>query len=162
MVNPHLMRDLIQLGLWDEKMKNQLIYENGSVQNISGLSEELKALYKTVWEIPQRELIKMAVDRAPFIDQSQSLNLHVAAPTYSKLTSMHFFAWENGLKTGMYYLRTRPAVNPVQFTVDKLALNESTLLKGKEIRQVFDDKVNKQKQENEEEEQQTECMMCSG
>nr|CAD2170336.1 unnamed protein product [Meloidogyne enterolobii] len=175
-VNPHLMRDLIQLGLWDDQMKNRLISDGGSVQNIVGLPEDIKALYKTVWEIPQREIIKMAVDRAPFIDQSQSLNLHIADPTYAKITSMHFFAWENGLKTGMYYLRTRPAVNAIQFTVNKLALKESSsttttisleeemsdtleegettmivttkgVVKEQVRRQVFDDKLNKQKQQ---------------
>ena len=155
------MRDLIKLGLWDEQMRNRLIYEYGSVQNIAGLPDELKALYKTVWEIPQREIIEMAADRAPFIDQSQSLNLFVASPTYAKLTSMHFFAWEKGLKTGLYYLRTRPAVNPVQFTVDKQAMKEELKLEGKELRQVFDDKLNKQKQGNGEAEQQTDCLMCS-
>nr|CAD2200851.1 unnamed protein product [Meloidogyne enterolobii] len=139
--------------------------------------QKISKLYTNCLEIPQREIIKMAVDRAPFIDQSQSLNLHIADPTYAKITSMHFFAWENGLKTGMYYLRTRPAVNAIQFTVNKLALKESSsttttisleeemsdtleeegettmivttkgVVKEQVRRQVFDDKLNKQKQQ---------------
>jgi ribonucleoside-diphosphate reductase subunit M1 len=88
------MNDLIGLNLWNEQMKNRLISECGSVQNIQEIPKEIRELYKTVWEISQKELIKMAVDRAPFIDQSQSLNLHISEPTYAKLTSMHFYAWQ--------------------------------------------------------------------
>lgn len=93
-VNPHLMKDLIELNLWDDQMKSRLIADNGSVQNISELPQHIKDLYKTVWEISQKDIIQMAADRAPFIDQSQSLNLHVAEPTYAKLTSMHFCTWK--------------------------------------------------------------------
>jgi len=125
-VNQHLMRDLVELKLWNDDLKNKLISENGSVQNIPEIPVYLKEIYKTVWEIPQKEIIEMAADRGAFIDQSQSLNLHLASPSYAKCTSMHFYAWQKGLKTGMYYLRTRPAVDAVKFTVDKLALRESS------------------------------------
>lgn len=124
-VNHHLLRDLVDLGLWDEDMKNQLIQENGSVQNIDSIPEDLKALYKTVWEISQKTVLKMAADRGAFIDQSQSLNVHIADPSYAKLTSMHFYGWKQGLKTGMYYLRTKPAANAIQFTVDKSKIKKS-------------------------------------
>ncbi|KAK0148491.1 Ribonucleoside-diphosphate reductase large subunit [Merluccius polli] len=107
-VNPHLLKDLTEKGLWNEEMKNQLIAENGSIQGIAGIPDDLKELYKTVWEISQKTIIKMAADRGAFIDQSQSLNIHIAEPNYGKLTSMHFYGWKQGLKTGMYYLRTKP------------------------------------------------------
>jgi ribonucleoside-diphosphate reductase subunit M1 len=93
-VNPHLLRDLTDLGLWSPDMKNSLIASNGSVQTIPEIPVELKALYKTVWEISQRDVIDMAADRGAYIDQSQSLNLHIAAPSFAKLTSMHFYAWK--------------------------------------------------------------------
>uniref|UniRef100_A0AC34GGN9 Ribonucleotide reductase large subunit domain-containing protein n=1 Tax=Panagrolaimus sp. ES5 TaxID=591445 RepID=A0AC34GGN9_9BILA len=118
-VNEHLMKDLIQLNLWNDEIKNILIAHGGSIQSIPEIPVEIKELYKTVWEISQREIIDMAADRGPFIDQSKSLNLHLASPSYAKCTSMHFYAWKRGLKTGMYYLRSRPAVDAVQFTVDK-------------------------------------------
>jgi len=118
-VNHHLMKDLTELGLWNSDMKNEIIAANGSVQNIPEIPEDLKALYKTVWELSQKVVIEMAADRGAYIDQSQSLNIHIAAPNFGKLTSMHFYAWEKGLKTGMYYLRTKPAVNAIQFTVEK-------------------------------------------
>lgn len=124
-VNPHLLKDLSDRDLWDDDMKNEIIGNNGSIQNIDRIPDDLKALYKTVWEISQRTIIKMAADRGAFIDQSQSLNIHMAKPTTEKLTSMHFYAWEAGLKTGMYYLRTKPAANALQFTVDKTRLRAS-------------------------------------
>uniref|UniRef100_A0AC35G9F9 Ribonucleotide reductase large subunit domain-containing protein n=1 Tax=Panagrolaimus sp. PS1159 TaxID=55785 RepID=A0AC35G9F9_9BILA len=124
-VNEHLMKDLIALNLWNDEIKNMLIAHGGSIQSIPEIPIEIKELYKTVWEISQRDIIDMAVDRGPYIDQSQSLNLHLASPSYSKCTSMHFYAWKKGLKTGMYYLRSRPAVDAVQFTVDKEALKFS-------------------------------------
>lgn len=120
-VNKHLLRDLVQLGLWSDSMKNSIISENGSVQNIPGIPTEIKELYKTVWEIKQRTLIDMAAERGAFICQSQSLNLFVAEPNNAKLTSMHFYAWERGLKTGMYYLRTKPAAQAIKFTVETAA-----------------------------------------
>ncbi|KAG5348227.1 RIR1 reductase, partial [Acromyrmex charruanus] len=121
-VNPHLLRDLTSRGLWDEDMKNEILANFGSVQNIERIPDDLKELYKTVWEIPQKVILEMAADRGAFVDQSQSLNVHIGDPTTEKLTSMHFFGWKSGLKTGMYYLRTKPAANPIQFTVDKSKL----------------------------------------
>lgn len=125
-VNPHLLKDLTERGMWNEDMKNQIIAQNGSIQIIEGIPDDLKSLYKTVWEISQKTIIKMGADRGAFIDQSQSLNIHVAEPNYAKLTSMHFYGWKQGLKTGMYYLRTRPAANPIQFTLNKEKLRESS------------------------------------
>jgi ribonucleoside-diphosphate reductase alpha chain len=118
-VNKHLLKDLIQMGLWNNDMKNKIILANGSVQGIEEIPGELKEIYKTVWEIKQRNLIDMAADRGAFICQSQSLNLFVEKPTTAKLTSMHFYAWKKGLKTGMYYLRTQAASQAVQFTIEK-------------------------------------------
>jgi ribonucleoside-diphosphate reductase alpha chain len=120
-VNKHLLKDLIELGLWSNDMKNKIIAANGSVQNIPEIPAEIKELYKTVWEIKQRNIIDMAADRGAFICQSQSLNLFMESPNASKLTSMHFYAWKKGLKTGMYYLRTQAATQAVQFTVEKEA-----------------------------------------
>ena len=117
-VNKHLLKDLIDQGLWSEEMKNAIIANNGSIQSIEGIPQETKDLYKTAWEIKQRAIIDMAADRGAFIDQSQSLNLFMESLNYKKLTSAHFYAWEKGLKTGMYYLRSRPAVDPIKFTVD--------------------------------------------
>jgi len=118
-VNKHLLKDLVQLGLWNDTMKNKIIAANGSIQQINEIPADIKALYKTVWEIKQRHLIDMAADRGAYICQSQSLNLFVDNPTVAKLTSMHFYAWKQGLKTGMYYLRTQAAAQAVQFTVEK-------------------------------------------
>lgn len=112
------------MGVWSEAMKNQIIADNGSVQNLPELSAEFKRLYKTTWEISQRVLIDLAADRAPFIDQSQSLNVFIPEPNVGKMTSMHFYAWKKGLKTGMYYLRSRPAVDAIKFTVDQVGLKE--------------------------------------
>ena len=117
-VNKHLLKDLNDLGLWSDDMKNALIANNGSIQAIEGIPEDIKELYKTAWEIKQKTLIEMSADRGAYIDQSQSLNAFMEDVNYGKLSSMHFFAWEKGLKTGMYYLRTRPAVDPIKFTVD--------------------------------------------
>lgn len=116
-VNKHLLKDLIGLGMWDDEMKEILIAANGSVQNIEGLPESIKELYKTAYEIKQRTIIDMSADRGAFICQSQSLNLFVENPNFAKLTSMHFHAWERGLKTGMYYLRTKAASEPIKFTL---------------------------------------------
>ncbi|XP_054745257.1 ribonucleoside-diphosphate reductase large subunit-like [Anastrepha obliqua] len=118
-VNHHLIRDLTELGLWDDDMKNQIIIHRGSIQNIDSIPQNIRDLYKTVWEISVKNTIKMAADRGAFIDQSQSFNIHVAEPNYGKLTSIHFYGWKAGLKTGMYYLRTKPAANAIQFTVDR-------------------------------------------
>jgi ribonucleoside-diphosphate reductase alpha chain len=118
-VNKHLLKDLVDLNLWNDDMKNKIIFHNGSIQAIDEIPDHLKAIYKTVWEIKQRNIIDMAADRGAYICQSQSLNLFVDTPTASKLTSMHFHAWKKGLKTGMYYLRTQAASQAVQFTVEK-------------------------------------------
>lgn len=127
-VNPYLLKDLTDMGLWNEQMKNRIIANNGSIQNIPSIPEDMKKIYKTVWEISQKAVIDMAADRGAFIDQSQSLNIHMAEVNYGKLTSMHFYGWKKGLKTGMYYLRTRPAVDAIKFTVD-----QEMLKKEKEI-----------------------------
>lgn len=118
-VNKHLLRDLTKLGLWDEDMKNKLVSQNGSVQNIPEIPDNLKAIYKTAWEISQKAIIDMAADRGAFICQSQSLNIFMENATFGKLTSMHFYGWKKGLKTGMYYLRTKAARDAIKFTVDK-------------------------------------------
>lgn len=120
-VNKHLLKDLVELGLWNNDMKNRIIAANGSIQHINEIPADIKELYKTVWEIKQRNIIDMAADRGAYICQSQSLNLFVDSPSASKLTSMHFYGWKKGLKTGMYYLRTKAATQAVQFTVDKQA-----------------------------------------
>ena len=125
-VNKHLLKDLVNLGLWNNSMKNKIIAANGSIQQIEEIPGGIKELYKTVWEIKQRTIIDMAADRGAYICQSQSLNLFVDNPNASKLTSMHFYAWKKGLKTGMYYLRTQAATQAVQFTVEKQASNEVT------------------------------------
>jgi ribonucleoside-diphosphate reductase alpha chain len=116
-VNKYLVMDLIEKGMWNDSMRNKIIAQNGSIQNIDEIPEELKALYKTVWEIKQRAVIDLSAGRAPFIDQAQSLNVHMEDVNFGKLSSMHFYAWKKGLKTGMYYLRSRAAVNAVKFTV---------------------------------------------
>ena len=118
-VNKHLLRDLTKLGLWDDDMKNRIISANGSIQNINEIPENLKALYRTAWEIPQRALIDMSADRGAYICQSQSLNVFMENVNTAKLTSMHFYSWKKGLKTGMYYLRTKAATDAIKFTVDK-------------------------------------------
>lgn len=123
-INKHLLNDLVKLGLWDDKMKNRLIDADGSVQNIPEIPQNLKDLYKTVWEIKQKAILDLAADRGAFICQSQSLNIHMEDATFSKLTSMHFYAWKKGLKTGTYYLRTRAAVEAIKFTVDKQQIEE--------------------------------------
>jgi len=116
-VNRHLLRDLIERDLWTEDLRTQLIAHNGSVQNL-GLPSDIKELYKTVWEIKQKIVLDMAAARGAYIDQSQSLNIHMTDATTAKLSSMHFHGWSIGLKTGMYYLRTKAAVDAIKFTVD--------------------------------------------
>ncbi|OQE36117.1 hypothetical protein PENCOP_c012G05755 [Penicillium coprophilum] len=132
-VNPWLLKDLVDLGLWSDNMKNRIIAEGGSVQNIPNIPADIKALYKTVWEISQRNILQMAADRGAFIDQSQSLNIHLKEPTMGKLTSMHFAGWKMGLKTGMYYLRTMAASAPIQFTVDQeqLLVEDTNIARSK-------------------------------
>jgi ribonucleoside-diphosphate reductase alpha chain len=118
-VNKHLLKDLVRLGLWDQEMREILIAANGSVQHIEGLPDELKLLYKTAWEISQRAIIDMSADRGAYICQSQSLNVFIENPTFGKLTSMHFHAWQKGLKTGMYYMRSKSAVDPIKFSISQ-------------------------------------------
>jgi ribonucleoside-diphosphate reductase alpha chain len=120
-VNKYLVKDLIQLGLWNEEMKDRIIAHNGSVQYIPEIPAEFKELYKTVWEIKQKSILEMAADRGAYIDQSQSLNIHMEDTNFGKLSSLHFTAWKLGLKTGMYYLRTRPAVDAIKFTIKETA-----------------------------------------
>ena len=124
MANPHLLQDLTERGLWTPSVRNQMMRHGGSIQNIDVIPQRLKELYKTVWEIRMKDIIDMAADRGKFVDQSQSLNLFLADPTVDKLTAMHFYAWKKGLKTGMYYLRTKPAVNAIQYTVDQASASE--------------------------------------
>lgn len=124
-VCPWLLRELVDIGLWDDNMKNMIIAHNGSVQNIPNIPDDIKAIYKTVWEISQKKVLDLAADRGAFICQSQSLNVHLQSPSLGQLTSMHFYGWKKGLKTGMYYLRTRPAAQAIQFTVDQSLLKEA-------------------------------------
>jgi ribonucleotide reductase alpha subunit len=123
-INKHLLKDLIKINLWNESMRQNLMRENGSIQNIKEIPDDLKNLYKTVWEISQKAVIDMAADRGAFICQSQSMNLFIANPTNSKMSSMHFYAWKKGLKTGMYYLRSKAAVDAIKFTVSKQNIEE--------------------------------------
>lgn len=129
-VCPWLLRDLVERGLWNDTMKNMIIAHNGSVANIPSIPDDVKAIYKTVWEISQKRVIDMAADRGAFICQSQSLNIHLQAPTLGQLTSMHFYGWKKGLKTGMYYLRTRPAAQAIQFTIDQNTLKTAKMLEA--------------------------------
>jgi ribonucleoside-diphosphate reductase alpha chain len=118
-VNKHLLTDLVKLGLWNDELKNEILRTNGSIQNIDHIPQNIKDLYKTVWELSMRDIIDMAAERGQFIDQSQSLNMFVENANLGKLTSMHFYGWKKGLKTGMYYLRTKSAVDAIKFTVQK-------------------------------------------
>ena len=118
-VNKHLLEDLVSRDLWTEDVKNAIMRNNGSVQDIDVIPQDLKELYKTVWEMSMKDIIDMSRHRGYFIDQSQSLNLFMENANYSKLTSMHFYAWKSGLKTGMYYLRTKSAVDAIKFTLEK-------------------------------------------
>jgi ribonucleoside-diphosphate reductase alpha chain len=118
--NKHLMKDLMNLGLWSENMRQKLIAANGSVQSIPEIPQNIKDIYRTVWEISQKSIIDMSADRGAYICQSQSLNIHLTNPNFGKLTSMHFYAWKKGLKTGMYYLRSTAAADAIKFTIDKV------------------------------------------
>lgn len=125
--NKHLMKDLIELGLWTETMRQKLIATNGSVQAIPEIPQNIKDIYRTVWEISQKAIIDMSADRGAYICQSQSLNIHLKDPNFGKLTSMHFYAWKKGLKTGMYYLRSTAAADAIQFTLDKTAMQPAVV-----------------------------------
>ena len=133
-VNKHLLNDLVNLGLWDEEMKQELMRANGSIQHIEIIPQEIRNLYKTVWELSMKDIIDMSRHRGYFIDQSQSLNLFMEGATMSKLTSMHFYAWKSGLKTGMYYLRTKSAVDAIKFTVKK-KLEEKKITESNKIKE---------------------------
>jgi ribonucleoside-diphosphate reductase alpha chain len=126
-VNKHLLKDLVESGIWDDDLKNELIAHNGSVQNIARIPQHIKDLYKTCWELSQKTLIDMAADRGAFICQSQSLNIFMKDVNFGKLTSMHFYAWKRGLKTGMYYLRTQSAAEAIKFTVDTEKLQKTSV-----------------------------------
>jgi ribonucleoside-diphosphate reductase alpha chain len=117
-VNKYLMKDMLDLGLWNEDIKNDIIKHNGSIQHIQEIPEEIREIYKTVWEIGNKSLIDMAATRGKYICQSQSLNLFMDKPNFQKLSSMHFYAWRKGLKTGIYYLRTKPVAQAQQFTIE--------------------------------------------
>jgi len=123
-VNKHLLEDLVQLGLWNEGLKQEIMRANGSIQHIDRIPADIKELYKTVWELSMKDIIDMSRHRGYFIDQSQSLNLFMEGATMAKLTSMHFYAWKSGLKTGMYYLRTKSAVDAIKFTLDNAKKSE--------------------------------------
>ena len=135
-VNKHLLKDLMGLGLWNDSMKQRIIAANGSVQNIEEIPANLKEIYKTVWEIKQRTIIDMSADRGAFICQSQSLNLFVEQPNFAKLSSMHFYTWKKGLKTGMYYLRTKAATDAVKFTVDTDTMKQAATDKAMAVEQI--------------------------
>jgi len=133
--NKYLMHDLIGLGLWDDSMMNKIKAENGSIQNIAEIPANIKELYKTVWEISQKTIIDMSADRGAYICQSQSLNIHLMNANFGKMTSMHFYAWKKGLKTGMYYLRTKAATDAIKFTVTK---EENVQPKAEELEKATD------------------------
>ena len=136
-VNKHLLEDLVELGLWNNEMKEDIMRANGSIQHIDVIPQDLKNLYKTVWEMSMKDIIDMSRQRGYFVDQSQSLNLFMQDANYSKLTSMHFYAWKSGLKTGMYYLRTKSAVNATQFTVSKEKKVEDAPLTSEELKEML-------------------------
>ena len=125
-VNKHLLEDLVELGLWNESLKQDIMRANGSIQNIDVIPQDIKELYRTVWELSMKDIIDMSRQRGYFIDQSQSLNLFMEGATMAKLTSMHFYAWKSGLKTGMYYLRTKSAVDAIKFTLQTTKKEEPT------------------------------------
>ncbi len=131
-VNKHLLEDLVELGMWNENMKQELMRANGSIQHIETIPQEIRELYKTVWELSMKDIIDMSRHRGYFIDQSQSLNLFMENANYSKLTSMHFYAWKSGLKTGMYYLRTKAAVDAIKFTLDNTKKKEAPVAEAVE------------------------------
>ena len=139
MVNKYLMEELIGMNLWNEELKNQIIVNNGSIQNIKGIPNTLKERYKIVWEMSMKDILNMARDRGMYICQSQSTNLWMKDPNYKKLTAMHMHAWKLGLKTGIYYLRTKAKAAPQQFTINPDMKNDSS---------------------NNNEEEEEECLMC--
>jgi len=175
-INKYLIDDLVELGMWDFSMRNKILASNGSIQNIPEIPESLRKLYRIVWEIPQRAVIDLAVGRGPFIDQSQSLNIHLGEPDINKLTAMHFYGWSKGLKTGMYYLRSRPAVDAIKFTVDVKTLidvknnkteaedlkkREASAKETQDVKQEVEFVCRKRvKKTNPDEEDDGECLQC--
>jgi len=158
-VNKHLINDLLKIGLWNNKMKDLIISAGGSIQSIKEIPNELKDLYKTVWEIKQRVIVDLAADRGAFIDQSQSLNIFMANPTFKLMTSMHFYGWKKGLKTGMYYLRTKGGSDAIQFTIDPTIntiqknisvpiLKKNQIITNKQLSKENIEKINKEPIEN--------------
>ena len=137
MVNKYLIEDLIKINLWNKSMKNKIIKNNGSIQSIYEIPDQLKKIYRTVWEIPQKSIIDMAADRAPFVDQTQSMNIFIAQPNFQNMTSMHFYGWKRGLKTGMYYLRTKPAANAIQFTLEREPSAEEQSVKKMKLERIL-------------------------
>jgi ribonucleoside-diphosphate reductase alpha chain len=127
-VNRHLLKDLVKAGLWNRDMRLKIMSANGSIQNISEIPQDIKDLYKTAWEISQKSILELAADRGAYICQSQSLNIFMENANFAKLTSMHFYGWEKGLKTGMYYLRTKAATDAIKFTVDQAISSEPEAL----------------------------------
>jgi ribonucleoside-diphosphate reductase alpha chain len=145
-VNKHLVAALLERGLWSVALKDAIVANNGSVQGLKEVPADIQALFKTVWEIKQRTLVDMAAERGPYICQSQSLNLFLGDPDYKKLSSMHFYAWKQGLKTGIYYLRTRAVASAQKFTVEPVTLSNTVTVTP----------VSEKK-----EEEPKECLMCS-
>merc|ERR1711981_48039 len=156
-VNRHLLRDLIQRGLWTDDMRVQLIAHNGSVQLLD-LPSDLKELYKTVWEIKQRIVLDMAAERGKYIDQSQSLNIHMVDATTAKLSSMHFHGWQLGLKPGMYYLRTKAATEAIKFTVEVESVRRASAATGDGAKE---DAAMRAIQQLKAAEPETGCLNCS-
>ena len=140
MVNKHLLKDLIKLNLWNETMKDRLMEANGSIQEIKEIPDDIKLLYRTVWEVSQKSIIDMAADRGAYICQSQSMNIHMQDANFGKLTSMHFHAWKKGLKTGLYYLRTKAAADAIKFTIVKEEKSEDKEEKQEAIQCSIDNK----------------------
>jgi ribonucleotide reductase alpha subunit len=159
-VNKYLIDDLVRLGLWNDKMKDTILYYNGSIQNIPNIPKDIKELYKTVWEIKQKVLIDQARDRGAYVDQSQSMNLFFAEPSQTKLLSAMIYGWKQGLKTGVYYIRTKPATNAIKFTIDSNTKNEiESMLKEEKLDEV---KFCKIKRKGMTVQELAECESCSG
>merc|ERR1712137_1430621 len=159
-VNRHLLRDLISSNLWTEGVRAKLIAHNGSVQRIEEIPPNLKELYKTVWEIKQKAVIEMASDRGAYIDQSQSINIHMIDANTAKLSSMHFYGWNLGLKTGMYYLRTKAATEAIKFTVDVEKVRSAAVaIQGSGI-PAADPKIPSVEKDESESEKEYECLAC--
>lgn len=153
-VNKHLLRDLVKLGIWNDKLKNEIMAANGSIQNIEEVPQDIKDIYKTAWELSQKSIIEMAADRGAYICQSQSLNIFMENANFGKLTSMHFYGWEQGLKTGMYYLRTKAATDAIKFTLDKSVKKEPTAKTEEELQQEAAEACSTDNPDD--------CEMCSG